>query len=136
MANKDDKVKKKKTFFKDFKAELKRVTWPTPKQLVNSTVGVIVITLIVAVIVFILDLAFDSINKYGINGLKNIVEKNNTVVVDEVAEGSENDEAIDENVENEEISEDTGEETVEEQENEETIDEENIESEAIDTTVE
>ena len=28
--------KENKHFFKDFKAELKRVIWPTPKQLVNN----------------------------------------------------------------------------------------------------
>ena len=30
--------KDKKHFMKDFKAELKRVIWPTPKQLLNNTV--------------------------------------------------------------------------------------------------
>ena len=48
--NKD--LKNKKHFFKDFKAELKKVIWPTPKQIVNNTVAVITIVLITAVIVF------------------------------------------------------------------------------------
>ena len=47
--NKEAKNKKetknKKSFFKDFKAELKRVIWPTPKQLINSTTAVVVIVL-------------------------------------------------------------------------------------------
>ena len=45
MAKKDNKNenKVKKHFFKDFKAELKKVIWPTPKQLVNNTVAVGVI---------------------------------------------------------------------------------------------
>ena len=40
MAKKESKTenKVKKHFFKDFKAELKKVIWPTPKQLVNNTV--------------------------------------------------------------------------------------------------
>ena len=50
--------KDKKHFFKDFKAELKRVIWPTPKQLVNNTVAVITIVLITPIIVFALDLVF------------------------------------------------------------------------------
>lgn len=81
MANKKDKdkVKNNKTFFKDFKAELKRVTWPTPKQVMNNTIGVVVIVIIVAVIVFALDLAFESINKYGINKLKGVVQNNNSI---------------------------------------------------------
>ena len=41
-------TKNKKSFFKDFKAELKKVIWPTPKQLVNNTVAVVVIVLVTA----------------------------------------------------------------------------------------
>lgn len=74
MAKKENKVKKH--FFKDFKAELKKVIWPTPKQLVNNTVAVVTIVLIAAIIVFVLDVAFDSINKYGISNLQSIVEEN------------------------------------------------------------
>ncbi|MBR1803148.1 MAG: preprotein translocase subunit SecE [Clostridia bacterium] len=70
--SKSDK-KENKHFFKDFKAELKRVIWPTPKQLVNNTVAVITIVLITAIIVFVLDLVFRSVNKYGINQLKSVV---------------------------------------------------------------
>lgn len=74
--SKNDKKEKKesKHFFKDFKAELKRVIWPTPKQLVNNTVAVIVIVLITAVIVFALDLIFELANKQGINRVKDFVE--------------------------------------------------------------
>lgn len=71
----EQKMKKdNKRFFKDFKAELKKVIWPTPKQLVNNTVAVITIVLITALIVFVLDFAFKSINEYGINNLKEIVQ--------------------------------------------------------------
>ena len=62
--------KNKRHFFKDFKAELKRVVWPTPKQLLNSTVAVIVIVLVVGIIVFALDIGFELLNKYGINKLQ------------------------------------------------------------------
>ena len=57
--NKDSK--NKKSFFKGLKAELKKVIWPTPKQLVNNTIAVITIVLITTLIVFILDLAFESL---------------------------------------------------------------------------
>ena len=67
--------KVKKHFFKDFKAELKKVIWPTPKQLVNNTVAVVTIVLITAVIVFVLDAVFDLGNKYGITTLQNIVNE-------------------------------------------------------------
>ena len=66
--------KENKHFWKDFKAELKKVIWPTPKQLVNNTVAVVTIVLITAVIVFVLDLAFESLNTYGINGIRSAVE--------------------------------------------------------------
>lgn len=81
-SNKD--VKNKKHFWKDFKAELKKVIWPTPKQVVNNTIAVIVIVLITAAIVFVLDVVFDLINEKGINKLKsNIKEK---VVVENIIE--------------------------------------------------
>ena len=77
---KEAKTKKeKKHFFKDFKAELKKVIWPTPKQLVNNTIAVITIVLITAVIVFVLDLAFEKMNTYGINKLKEMVDSKNEI---------------------------------------------------------
>ena len=63
---------------KDFRAELKRVIWPTPKQLFNNTVAVITVVLITAAIVFVLDFAFESLNTYGINKLKEVVEATNS----------------------------------------------------------
>ena len=68
--NKKENSKNKKSFFKDFKAELKKVVWPTPKQLVNNTVAVITIVLITAAIVFVLDLTFETLNKYGVDKVK------------------------------------------------------------------
>lgn len=87
-AKKNKDVKNKKHFFKDFKAELKKVIWPTPKQVVNSTVAVITIVLITAAIVFVLDLVFDILNEQGINRLKaNIKSK---VVVENVIDNTTN----------------------------------------------
>ena len=74
MAKPEKNKKDNKHFFKDFKAELKKVIWPTPKQLANNTVAVITIVLITAAIVFVLDFAFEALNTYGINRLKNAVE--------------------------------------------------------------
>lgn len=94
MANKEKETKNKKSFFKDFKAELKKVIWPTPKQLVNNTAAVVVIVIITAVIVFALDFAFEALNKYGINPIKSKVRGTDTVVINQnVDEGS----SIDEN---------------------------------------
>ena len=83
---KDSKEKKdKKHFFKDFKAELKKVIWPTPKQVANNTVAVITIVIITAVIVFALDFIFEAINTYGIDNIRALV-RNNTETVQEVSE--------------------------------------------------
>ena len=71
--NQKDNSKNKKSFMKDFKAELKRVIWPTPKQLVNNTVAVVTIVLITAAIVFVLDLTFEAINKNGVDKIKEFV---------------------------------------------------------------
>jgi len=76
-ANKKE-MKNKKSFLKDFKAELKKVSWPTPKQLVNNTVAVVSIVLLTAVIVFVLDVVFENINKQGINKIKEVIATNTT----------------------------------------------------------
>ncbi len=91
--NKD--IKNKKHFFKDFKAELKKVIWPTPKQIVNNTVAVITIVLITAVIVFVLDLFFDLLNEKGINKLKENIK--NEVVVDNVTNNTEGENTVEQN---------------------------------------
>ena len=86
--------KVKKHFFKDFKAELKKVIWPTPKQLVNNTVAVVTIVLITAAIVFVLDVIFDLGNKYGITQLQNVVnEKFNSEEETENTDSTENKES-------------------------------------------
>lgn len=77
--NNKENNKNKKSFFKSFKAELKKVVWPTPKQLVNNTIAVITIVLITAVIVFLLDLTFEAINKNGIDKIKEVINTTNSV---------------------------------------------------------
>ena len=102
MAKKEKEVKEKKqrntSYFKEMKAELKKVVWPTPKELLNNTIAVITFVLIVAIIVFVLDLCFDNLNKYGITKIQEKVQTSfNTTegesgVEDEKNEGTEEDE--------------------------------------------
>ena len=80
MAKKEEKAikenKVKKHFVKDFKAELKKVIWPTPKQLINNTMAVVAIVVIVGVIVFALDSVFEKGQKHLIAPAQSyIVEK-------------------------------------------------------------
>jgi preprotein translocase subunit SecE len=118
--------KEKKHFFKDFKAELKKVIWPTPKQLVNNTVAVITIVLITAAIVFVLDFAFEKINTYGINKLKAAVDSiEDTNTVEDESESSE-DISIDGDTtdeENENSEETSTEDIVEEEQTESEVNE-------------
>ena len=75
---KEKKAKKAKkegrSFIKDFKAELKKVIWPTSQQMVSNVIAVITIVLITAAIVFVLDFGFGALNEFGINKLKVMVE--------------------------------------------------------------
>ena len=90
-AKKDNK--NKRHFFKDFKAELKKVIWPTPKQLFKSTLAVIFIVVVTAVLVFVLDVVFETLNSKGINALKssikNSISVNETIDTNEVSEDNE-----------------------------------------------
>ena len=109
--NKKENNKNKKSFFKDFKAELKKVVWPTPKQLINNTTAVVTIVLITAVIVFVLDLTFETINKNGIDKVKSIINSSsentitdeNTVSNETVTTDEEQSETAESNTENQEI---------------------------------
>jgi len=99
-AKKDNK--NKRHFFKDFKAELKKVIWPTPKQLIKSTMAVIFIVIVTAALVFVLDVVFETLNTKGINTLKssirNSVSSNEVVEENTVTATNELNETINENV--------------------------------------
>ena len=98
VSKEKDTKKNKKSGFKDFKAELKKVVWPTPKELANSTSAVIAIVIVTAIIVLILDLAFELFNTYGIEQLRSVYSASQTVEEDttsneateEIIENSEN----------------------------------------------
>lgn len=54
-------VKKSKmsTYFKGVKAEMKKVTWPTKKELFNYTSVVVALSILVAIIVWVLDIVIN-----------------------------------------------------------------------------
>ena len=74
------KVDKKLPFFKrigkwfrDMKSELKKVTWPTSKQVVRDTLTVIVIVVISALFIGVIDLVFKNIVSFSVgNGLSSL----------------------------------------------------------------
>lgn len=101
---KEKKVKNdNKSFMKDFKAELKKVVWPTSKQMVSNVTAVIAIVIITALIVFVLDLVFGAMNEYGVNKLKTHIistQQTETQVIDEGASNTEDNSSETNNVEN------------------------------------
>ena len=74
---KNNKEKKEtRSFFKDFKAELKKVSWPTAKQLVTKTAAVIAVVLIISAVVFALDFVFDKGYEFITTKASNALNKN------------------------------------------------------------
>ena len=71
------------------KAELKKVTWPTGKELFTNTSAVIFIVVVLAIIVFVLDVCFDKINNLGVSGVQKIISS---------TESEENSQETDDNV--------------------------------------
>ena len=76
--NNKENTKNKKSFWKSFKAELKKVTWPTPNQLANNTSAVIAIVVLTAVIVFALNITFEAMNKHGVDKVKELISNQTT----------------------------------------------------------
>ena len=58
-----------KGFFKDMKSELKKVVWPTTRQVINNTLLVVVSVIIVSLVVLGIDLVLE----YGDIKLWNLI---------------------------------------------------------------
>ena len=96
MAKNEKQIKENKTgYFKAMKSELKKVTWPTPKELFNNTVAVLVFVIIIALIVFVFVFCFDKINKNGVTKLQEKVQSSYSTKTD-ADENDENSESSDE----------------------------------------
>jgi preprotein translocase subunit SecE len=54
-------VERTKTFFRETTVEVKKVTWPTQKELRESTLLVLVTVTILMILTFLIDRAFSSI---------------------------------------------------------------------------
>ncbi len=97
--NKDKNKTNKKSWFKQLRSELKKVTWLTPKELIKDTGAVLLIILIVTLIVFVCDLAFNSLDKQVVEKIKSFAQDNteqveNTVVDSNSVDNSAIDNAI------------------------------------------
>ena len=45
-------------YFRDTKSEVKKVVWPSKKQIINNTCIVLVVVVIAAIVIFLLDSVF------------------------------------------------------------------------------
>ena len=73
-------AKEKNRFGKEFKAEIKKIVWPSRKELFANSVVVIGSVLIVSVIIFLLDLGFNELTNLEIKAISG--NKNETSAVD------------------------------------------------------
>jgi preprotein translocase subunit SecE len=48
-------------YFKDTRAELRKVTWPTREEAINLTIVVLVVTLIMTILLFLVDSGFNAL---------------------------------------------------------------------------
>jgi len=66
MSNKENENKPKltssiKNYFKGVRSELKKVNWPTRKELTNYTIVVLATVFVMTVVIWGLDLVFESL---------------------------------------------------------------------------
>ena len=55
--------KKIAKWFREMKSELKKVSWPSARQIINNTVVALTVMVIVGVIVWLLDLGADKLTE-------------------------------------------------------------------------
>ena len=63
-----------KRYFKDLKGEVKKITWPSAKEVLKGTVVTIVCIAIIGVVVFLVDLGLTK----GIGALRDVAENSKT----------------------------------------------------------
>ncbi len=71
-------------FFKDFKAELKKIVWPDFKSVMKNTGVAIAVIIVVGIGIWLVDFGLTQ----GLKGLRNLAEEETTTAVTEVAEES------------------------------------------------
>ena len=62
-SNMEESAKKKKSVFKNLKAEFKKIIWPDKKSFTRETVAVVLTSVVLGAVIALLDLVI----KFGIN---------------------------------------------------------------------
>ena len=74
--NSDKKAKTEKShWFKDLKAEIKKIVWPSGKRLFDNVVVVLSMVIVVTLIIFLLDLGLKQLNNLEVNGINELKTK-------------------------------------------------------------
>ena len=71
--NSDKKSKNEKShWFKDFKAEIKKIVWPSGKRLFDNVVVVLSMVIVVTLIIVLLDLGLKQLSGLEVNGINEL----------------------------------------------------------------
>lgn len=76
-------------FGKDFRGEIKKITWPGSKMILKSTLVVIAAIAVIGVVIFFIDLGLTE----GINGIKGVANKYQENLTTTTQAADENDDA-------------------------------------------
>ena len=57
-------VSQSRTFLLEVRSEFRKVTWPTQKEAVAGTIGVVVIVAVITVVLFVLDLGLSGVMRW------------------------------------------------------------------------
>ena len=61
-------VSQSRTFLLEVRTEFRKVTWPTQKEALAGTVGVVVIVAVITVVLFLLDLVLSGLMRWVLPG--------------------------------------------------------------------
>jgi preprotein translocase subunit SecE len=57
-------VSQSRTFLLEVRSEFRKVTWPTQKEAVAGTIGVVVIVAVITAVLFVLDLGLSGVMRW------------------------------------------------------------------------
>ena len=57
-------VSQSRSFLLEVRSEFRKVTWPTQKEAVAGTIGVVVIVAVITVVLFVLDLGLSGVMRW------------------------------------------------------------------------
>ncbi len=74
---------------KGFRQEIKKIIWPTGKELAENTAVVLTSVILVALIIFVLDFAFSELSNLAVTGVSKAVNQTSENSVEATEDSSE-----------------------------------------------